>query len=367
MLDTFPSPILESLPCSVCQGSKLSGLFYSIYVNELPNLHELIATETYKELTDDNITKFKGISHVTINYVDDSTNVIGFRNIDDISKYLNSYYKLLEKYYGVNMLKINPDKTKLLIICNKKLRNQYDKISFEAGNYTIKQDKYIKILGTWLQNNMSLDKQINYMVSKASNRIHQMRKINQYTNFQTRLSIINSIVIGIISYVLPLYFNCNAYQLKKLHKIQINACRAVIGNNCYKISNVKVLARCKWLSIANMMRYSVILFIHNIKCNDRMRSINDLFTKNKSNRVVPKSFPVYEPKYKRLKYFLLYKGNYLYNKLPNYIIKSKKFIFKKTLKQYIQSNFNPFKLHEKHNYNANSSDSSIYSSDFSDS
>ena len=169
-------------------------------------------------------------------------------------------------------------------------------------------------------------------------------------------------VIGIMCYVLPLYFNCNAKQLMKLHKLQIKACRTVIGGNCFRLSNVKILDKCKWLSMANMMRHSVLTFIHKVKSNNRIKSINELFTQNKSTRIINKTFPIYEPKTKRLKYFVLYKGNKLYNKIPLYMIKSKIRIFKKSLKQYIKANYNPFKL-TKSNYNANSSDSSVYSSD----
>ena len=123
--------------------------------------------------------------------------------------------------------------------------------------------------------------------------------------------------------------------------------------------------KCKWMSIANIMRHSVLVFIHKIKINSRLQSLNELFTKSKSNRNVTKTYPIYEPKTKKLKNFLIYKGNKLYNKIPSYLIKTKLNIFKKSLKKYITMNYNPFKLHSKQKYNANSSDSSSMSSDSS--
>ena len=39
-VDTFDSPVIDSLPCSVIQGSKLSSLLYIIYTNEIPYLHK---------------------------------------------------------------------------------------------------------------------------------------------------------------------------------------------------------------------------------------------------------------------------------------------------------------------------------------
>ena len=65
--------------------------------------------------------------------MDDSTNIMGFKDINKISDYLDNYYELLDIFYTTNMLKINPDKTKFLIICNKKLRNICKNITFKAG------------------------------------------------------------------------------------------------------------------------------------------------------------------------------------------------------------------------------------------
>ena len=53
-LDTFQSNVTNSLSCSVVQGSKLSGLFYTIYVNELPKLHLLIKGEISQQINNKN-------------------------------------------------------------------------------------------------------------------------------------------------------------------------------------------------------------------------------------------------------------------------------------------------------------------------
>ena len=88
MLDTFPSSILKCPPCGVVQGSKLSGILYNIYVNELPNLHNLMSTDTFNNITGKISKTYNVINHKTINYVDDSTNMVTFRCKNDISKYI---------------------------------------------------------------------------------------------------------------------------------------------------------------------------------------------------------------------------------------------------------------------------------------
>ena len=210
---------------------------------------------------------------------------------------------------------------------------------------------------------MSLDRQNNNIISKGYNRLHQLNKIRKYTTFKSRLSIVNAMVMGIVSYCLPLQLNCSSKQLMKLHKLQIFACRTVMGSNCFKMSNIKLLAKCKWLSMANMIRKSSILFIHKIKSNNKISAINELFTTNKSKRITKHTYPIHEPKTKNMKNFILYKGNKLYNSIPEAIIKNKINVVKKSIKKYLTVHYHPFKLHQSQHNDANSSDSSFYTDD----
>ena len=93
-----------------------------------------------------NITK--NTSHVTIQFIDDSTNIISFKNDNIIKPYLEEYYKLLYDCYTANKLKINPDKTQYLIICKNSIKNNFKNFSIKADKYIIKPSNTIKILGT---------------------------------------------------------------------------------------------------------------------------------------------------------------------------------------------------------------------------
>ena len=113
-LDTFKSYVRKAPNCSVVQGGKLSGLLYNTYINELPMIHKLLND---RDICNVNTNVTKNTSHVTIQFIDDSTNIISFKNDNIIKPYLEEYYKLLYDYYTANKLKINPDKTQYVIIC----------------------------------------------------------------------------------------------------------------------------------------------------------------------------------------------------------------------------------------------------------
>ena len=75
-IDTTRSIRLKSLPCSVIQGSKLSGILYTIYTNEIPLINRLMNTEYFTKITQCPFNLTKNIGHTTTNFVDDSTNLI---------------------------------------------------------------------------------------------------------------------------------------------------------------------------------------------------------------------------------------------------------------------------------------------------
>merc|ERR1712115_756321 len=75
-IDGIQSEVVQSLPCSVIQGSKLSALLYTIYINEVTVLHKLMGSDLYGLITQQSPIKSEIINHDIIHYVDDTNNVI---------------------------------------------------------------------------------------------------------------------------------------------------------------------------------------------------------------------------------------------------------------------------------------------------
>lgn len=146
-IDTCRSQLKPSLNCSVIQGSKLSGLLYTIYTNEIPHIHTLMQKQIFTTLTNLPITTSTNIEHTTINFVDDSTNIISTPQVLEIQDYINKFYSLLENIYDTNKLTINKEKTELMIVCKNKHRKQTKSIQMYANGYKVNQVQQAKILG----------------------------------------------------------------------------------------------------------------------------------------------------------------------------------------------------------------------------
>ena len=181
-LETFKSDVVNCLPCSCVQGSKFSGTLYTLYTNEVPLLYKLMYSDTFKNLTNLKKQNFKNIDHLTINFVDDSSSVIAFINHVYIKQYLNNYYTLIHEFYNVNKLKINPDKTLLMLIYKPKFKNNLKNFFFNAGQFIIKPKSSIKILGYTLREDLKPDTHIGTMCATLHNKLFELKKCQ---NLQT--------------------------------------------------------------------------------------------------------------------------------------------------------------------------------------
>ena len=78
---------------------------------------------------------FENIEHFSLNYIDDSTNLISHKKGDLLKDYIYFFYILVENFDNINRLKIDNDKTVLLVVCDSENRGEANKIEFMAGKY----------------------------------------------------------------------------------------------------------------------------------------------------------------------------------------------------------------------------------------
>ena len=93
---------------SVQQGSVLANLFYTIYMLDMTHINHKVKHENNFEYN-----KCRNIQSNT--YVDDCFSTIESDEINiwnDVEKYIRN----MESYYTANKLKINTEKTKILIV-----------------------------------------------------------------------------------------------------------------------------------------------------------------------------------------------------------------------------------------------------------
>ena len=161
-------------------------------------------------------------------------------------------------------VKLNTDKTKLLLIYKNKYNNTFKNFYFMAGHDKIIPKSSIKILGTYIDQNLKLDKEVSKLASQIHNRINNVRKLTKFTSFTSRLHLLNAFVIGKINYMIPIYSLCNSQNLNKIHKMITTAARCAIGSFCFRKSIRYMLCKCKWMDVKTFIYYTSVFTIHKI-------------------------------------------------------------------------------------------------------
>ena len=139
-VDGCLSPPL-TISCGVPQGSILGPLLYILYTNDIPDLvhkHPISVSQPEPYCQD---------CGGTVCYVDDSTYCLAGQDPAALSSALTDQYKVISNYMAANKLVINDDKTHLLVLGTKAMKDKSDKVTLQAGMHNILPSRHEKLLG----------------------------------------------------------------------------------------------------------------------------------------------------------------------------------------------------------------------------
>merc|ERR1712002_319957 len=337
-IDGIQSEVVQSLPCSVIQGSKLSALLYTIYINEVTVLQRLMVTDLYGHITNDLSIESERINHDIIQYIDDTNNIIYGNNAVEVEKYSNAYFKLIESFYGINKLKINPDKSRLMVVCRPNRREETKNFVLKAGDYIIEQTEKIKVLGVLFTSGLSTHANISNIISKVNYRMYTMREAFRFSNRNSKIIFLKSMVISIFRYCSPILIDSEVKMLDKLQTLLMKCTRPILGIKSFKMSTLQIMAEVKILTVQQMVMKESIQFIHKILCNKSPSVIFNLFSQsnyNKDNTREVRKFQVkITHKANNVTNSLFYRAIYLFNCLSSEVRNYKV----KKLSKYLQDN-----------------------------
>ena len=246
-LNTKKSRILVQEPCSVVQGSRISGLLYTIFVNEIPLLHNLLQDkETVQKLLKSELQVNEPVEHVVTQFVDDSNSNIIFDNPEDAKEYINRYFKLLDRYYNMMKLKINHDKSNLMTICKPKHNIIAKEIVISHDSQTIKPKAQFKILGFISNARGSYDSHMNSVISSVNHQLYTVKELSKYMTEGIKLKYANSVIKGKLNYGLPMLIGETNFVKEKYYRAVMKTARWVRGSYCFKESVSSILKSLNW-------------------------------------------------------------------------------------------------------------------------
>ena len=284
-VESKSSSPLECHDHGVPQGSVLGGLLHVINSNDLPACHD----------------EGEGIV-----YVDDDSDTVHASDPDSLRQLIEQEANNSANWMKDNRLCVAGEKSKLLIIGTRKLRES--KVHTEAkivvDNKEITETASEKLLGlvvnnelTW-KNHLHGDADHEGLIPKLSKRIGMLKKISKHMPKQNLKNFVSGLFYSVMSYCLPVFGNVFGLEQYKetnsrytsftvsdnnqLQMLQNKVNRLLLGAD-YNTSTADLVRDTESLSVQQMIAYQTTVAVHKVvQSNKPTYLANKMKVKNQS-------------------------------------------------------------------------------------
>lgn len=223
------------LTCGVPQGSSLSSLLFNLYMSPL-------------------IRSLRNRKVAAFNYADDLQLVF---NIDSSSTSVSNFQStmiLISDWMYASHLKLNPDKTELILTggsSNPWNPNFWPSLLGDPPNPA----ESVKSLGVIISKDLSMKSQIGAVVSSSFFHLRRIRKICRFLTTEALSLVLMALIISRIYYVNSLYVGIPAYQLHHLQLVQNQAARLIFQPRHQHVR--PLLKSLHWLPVAKRCAFKL--------------------------------------------------------------------------------------------------------------
>ena len=277
---------LLPVPTGVPQGSILGPLFYTLFTNELP---EVVHDHHHQadDAADEHWPRYNMNCSTCGNvccYADDTTYSCSDTDPQALSETVTAKYKLLSEFLVNNRLKLNDDKTHLLVLTTSQTRRraggfQNVVISTPAGEIT--PTPVEKLLGACVHQDLKWSEHLQdndeSLVRALTTRLSAVKLVCRVAAFQTRKMIAEGLFISKLSYLISVWGGCEGYLARSLQVIQNKVAR-VVSKKPWLTPVKLLLSQCGWLSVRQLAMYHTVVLVFKVLRTGTPSYIRSMFS-----------------------------------------------------------------------------------------
>ena len=308
---------LLTVKSGVPQGSTLGPLIFCLYINDLCNV----------KVSDD----FK----ISL-YADDTAVFCKSETINQLEIMLQNQCNLISNWISLNRLRLNEDKTKVMLFGPKKKVERHELNIYFSGK-KIEFVKHFKYLGVILDINLNWSMHVKSLVNKVTRAIGSIHRVRQYISHKNMINLYHSLILPHIDYCCITWGLRSKLVIDRLQKFQNRFIR-MLFHLSYTTSAKPYIIRLEWQTIEERIKYQFCLMVFKILNRQApnylnrilsIRSVSYATRHATSTRLI---VPQVRLEYRKRSFF--YQGPFLFNKLPFYIQSANSlYLFKKQSRQ----------------------------------
>ena len=167
----------------------------------------------------------------------------------------------LSTWMKINKLKLNDDKTEMLVICHPCLKHKIKNISLRIGDSDIVPTKSVRNLGAMFDDGMTMANHITHVCRSMNLHLRSIGRIRKYLDRNATETILHALVTSRLDCNNALLAGLPDVQVDRLQRLQNTAAR--IATKTPKTESVECSMRAMhWLPVRKRILYKILLYVY---------------------------------------------------------------------------------------------------------
>jgi len=178
----------------------------------------------------------------------------------DLSNRLENCLSDISAWMSINMLKLNQDKTELIVFAPKQQVKQLSNFQLTFDGTVLTDVSCVKNLGFFFDKTLSMEHQASAITKSCFHQIRNIGRIRSLITDEACKTLVCSLVTSRLDYGNALLYGTNSCVMTKLQRVQNTAARLITRKRKYE-SITPVLISMHWLPVHYRCQYKLLLYV----------------------------------------------------------------------------------------------------------